>query len=59
MLEFLLSVGSETVQQLEGTNKIAEERPEILPWFLGFLAAMFLLNVVISKVRNRKSKDRQ
>lgn len=48
----LLTVGSETA------NKIVEERPEILPWFLGFLVAMVLLNIIMSKIGSKSSKDR-
>ncbi|WP_304509595.1 hypothetical protein [Anaerotignum sp.] len=46
---FLLSVGSDSVQQLEG-------KPQILPWFLGFLLAMFLLNLAISFFRRKKAE---
>ncbi|WMI81214.1 hypothetical protein [Anaerotignum sp. MB30-C6] len=49
---YLLSAGS------KGASKIAEERPEILPWFLGFLTAMFLLNLMLGKIRSKKPNDR-
>ena len=42
------------VRSAETASNIAEQRPEILPWFLGFLIAIFLLNVVISKFVGKK-----
>lgn len=50
---FLLTVGS------EAANKIVEERPEILPWFLGFLVAMVLLNIIMGKIGCRRTKNQQ
>lgn len=49
---FLLSLGSEAVQQLQ-------ERPQVLPWFLGFLLAIFLLNLVLSFFRRKETEHQK
>ncbi|WP_313529840.1 hypothetical protein [Anaerotignum sp.] len=56
---FLLTALNQTVRSAETASNVAEQRPEILPWFLGFLVAMFLLNIIISKIGSRKPKDKE
>jgi len=56
---FLLTSAGRMIRYADKAQNIAEERPDILPWFLGFAVALFLLNVIISKVTSRRSMDRE
>ncbi|MDD4843673.1 MAG: hypothetical protein PHU31_05010 [Anaerotignum sp.] len=49
---FLLALGSETAQQIK-------EIPQVLPLFLGFLLAMFLLNLGMSFLSKKAARDKK